>query len=171
MTFREEWPPALAGLRWAWAFYRRHALLVIGLSLIPSAQRLVVVNWEGVLPSDLATASEVLVMAVRVLLVVLIWRLAVPRGQARSANVGPFVAAHWPRLVLHGLLLVLATVIFGNGLEALGDLLPESAGQTYLAVLLFVKNPTIIAFTLVWVVGMVREMFLCRPGVPAQAVA
>ncbi|SFA81051.1 hypothetical protein SAMN05216266_101574 [Amycolatopsis marina] len=41
-----------------------------------------------------------------------------------------------------------------------GGLLPESARQGYLAALLFVKNPTIIAFTFVWMVGVLRQLLL-----------
>jgi len=169
--FRAEWPPALATLRWAWDFYRRHVLVVVGLSLVPSVQRLVVVNWEGAIPGGVATASEVVVMAVRVLLVVLVWRLATPRGAASWSNVDPFFAAHWPRLVIHGLLLAVATLVFNNGLEALGGVLSESAARTYLAVLLFVKNPTIIAFTIVWMVGLVRDLLLPRPADRAAVAA
>jgi hypothetical protein len=31
------------------------------------------------------------------------------------------------------------------------------AGDEYLAVLLFVKNPTVIALTVIWLIGLVRQ--------------
>ena len=136
MRLRREWQLAVAVPRWAWRLYRRHWPVIVGLSLIPSVQRLVVVNWG--LPQPAAAASEVLVAVVRLALLVVVWRLAAPFGRPRWA----FVRAHWPSLVLQGGLLLLAALVFDTGLEGLGP-----ADPTYLAVLLFVKNPTIIAFT------------------------
>lgn len=154
MRLRDEWRLACEVPRWAWRFYRRHLAVVVGLSLVPSVQRLVVVGWE--LAGPVAAASEVVVMAVRLVLLVVIWRLAVPRGPLRW---GTFAAEHWPSLVIQGGLLAAAAMVFNTGLEeVVGGLLPESTRQTYLALLLFVKNPTIIAFTFVWVVGMVRRL-------------
>jgi hypothetical protein len=68
--------------------------------------------------------------------------------------------------VLQGGLLMLAALIFDVGLESVRHLLPPQASQTYLAVLLFIKNPTIIAVTFVWLVGVVRQA--CTPQ-PAAA--
>jgi hypothetical protein len=153
---RDEVRLALEAPRWAWRFYRRHLALVVGLSLLPSVQRLGVVNWEERIPSVAATLSEVVVMAVRILLVVLIWRLAVRRpdwGRGKA-----FVDTHWRSLIVQGGLLTLAFLVFDVVAEqVVGGLLPESAQQTYLAVLLFVKNPTVIAFTFIWMVGVVRQ--------------
>jgi hypothetical protein len=107
--------------------------MIVGLSLIPSVQRLVV----------------------------MIWRLATRHGQVRWARWRDFADAHWPSLVVQGGLVMAATLVFGFGLEdVVGGMLAESARQTYLAVLLFVKNPTVIAFTFVWMVGVVRQMVL-----------
>lgn len=145
----KEWQLAVAVPRWAWRLYRRHWPVIAGLSLIPSIQRLVVVNWDKDIP-----ASELLVALVRLVLLVTIWRLAGPTGRLRLT----FVKEHWPSLVIQGGLLTLAALIFDVGLEGVGHLLPENARRTYLAVLLFVKNPTIIAFTFVWLVGIVRQL-------------
>ncbi|XVV02943.1 hypothetical protein ACQPW3_37235 [Actinosynnema sp. CA-248983] len=41
--------------------------------------------------------------------------------------------------------------------SVVGGLLPADARQGYLAVLLFVKNPTVIALTFIWWVGLVRQ--------------
>jgi di/tricarboxylate transporter len=150
--------------RWAGRFYLRHWAVVIGLSLIASVQRLVVVNWGDVVPSGVAFASEVVVVAARVLLVVVIWRLATRGERLRWANARDFATRHWPSLVWQGVLLAAATAVFDFGAEqVVGGLLPESARQTYLAVLLFVKNPTVIAFTFVWLVGLVRQVAVSRP--------
>jgi hypothetical protein len=153
MRLRTEWQLAVAVPRWAWRFYRRHWAIIVGLSLIPSIQRLIVVGWGEHIPSSAAVASEVLVVVVRLALLVTIWRLAAV-GKPRWA----FVTTHWRGLVLQGGLLLLATLIFKFGLDSVGGLLPEPARQPYLAGLLFIKNPTIIAFTVVWVVGVVRQL-------------
>jgi hypothetical protein len=117
-------------------------------------QRLVVVNWE--IGGPVAVASEVVVMAVRLALLVVIWRLAVPRGPLRWNT---FATEHWPSLVIQGGLLAAAAMVFNTGVDdVVRGLLPEHVRQTYLAVVLFVKNPTIIAFTFVWMVGMVRQL-------------
>lgn len=152
---RSELRLALELPRWAWRFYRRHLAVIGGLSLLPSLQRLVVVEWGEHVPDVVAVASEVVVAVVRVLLLAVIWRLAVPRGPQRW---NAFAREHWRSLVIQCGLLAAAALVFDTGLESVGGLLPESARQTYLAVLLFVKNPTIIAFTFVYVVGMVRQL-------------
>jgi hypothetical protein len=143
--------------RWAAGFYRRHWRPIVGLSLVASVQRLVVVNWTDEVPDGLAVASEVLVGAVRLTLVVLVWRLATRGERMRWANVRTFSRRHWPSLVWQLVLLSLAFLVFDVALEGVGALLPEAAAQTYLAVLLFVKNPTVIAFTMVWWVGLIRQ--------------
>lgn len=142
---------------WAWRFSLRHFPVIAGLSLVASVQRLVVVGRD--LPGGWAQASELLVAAARVALVVVIWRLAT-RGERLSwAAAGAFASAHWRSLVVQGLLLSAAFLAFDVGAErVVGGLLPEAARQAYLAVLLFVKNPTVIAFTLVWWVGLVRQV-------------
>lgn len=155
MRLRTEWQLAVAVPRWAWQFYRRHWPVIVGLSLVPSIQRLIVVSWGDHIPPSAAFASEVLVMVVRLVLLVTIWRLAT-RQRPRWNRA--FVTTHWRSLVIQGGLLMLATLIFKFGLDGVGGLLPESARQTYLAVLLFIKNPTIIAYTLVWMVGLVRQV-------------
>ncbi|MFE9745172.1 hypothetical protein ACFYOT_09730 [Saccharothrix saharensis] len=155
---------ALEVPRWAGRFYLRHWAVVVGLSLIASVQRLVVVNWGDHVPSGVAFASEVVVMAARVLLVVVIWRLATRGERLRWADARAFATRHWPSLVWQGVLLAAAFLVFDVGAEqVVGGLLPESARQTYLAVLLFVKNPTVIAFTFVWWVGLIRQVAVTRP--------
>jgi hypothetical protein len=159
MNLRNEVRLALAVPRWAWRTYRRHWPVVVGLSLIPSVQRLVVMSWEDHLPTAVAVASEVVVMAVRLLLLAVVWRLAMAGGRLGWAHCRAFAAKHWPSLVVQGALLSVAALVFDAGLEqVVGGLLPESARQNYLAALLFVKNPTIIAFTFVWMVGAAKQL-------------
>ncbi|MFD1146608.1 hypothetical protein [Saccharothrix hoggarensis] len=150
--------------RWAGRFYLRHWAVVVGLSLVASVQRLVVVNWGDAVPDGVAFASEVVVAAARVLLVVVIWRLATRGERPRWANARSFASRHWPSLLWQGAFLAVAFLVFDVVTEhVVGGLLPESARQTYLAVLLFVKNPTVIAFTFVWWVGLVRQAAVSRP--------
>ncbi|HYQ69312.1 hypothetical protein [Actinophytocola sp.] len=167
MRLRHEWRLAISVPRWAWHFYRRHVVLVVGLSLVGSVQRLIVVNWTDEIPHAVALGSEVVVMAARLLLLVAIWRLATPKGRPSRAHLRAFLREHWPSLLCQAGLLAAAAAVFDLGLEGLAGLLPASARQTYLAVLLFVKNPTVIAFTFVWLVGIVRQLVLAsaRRGV------
>ncbi|GAA1302837.1 hypothetical protein [Saccharothrix xinjiangensis] len=149
---------ALGVPRWAGRFYLRHWPVVVGLSLVGSAQRLVAVNWG--LPGFAGFASEVVVMAARIALVVVVWRLAARGEEWRWENVRTFVSRHWQSLLWQGTLLSAAFLVFDVGLESV------SSSPTYLAVLLFLKNPTVIAFTVVWWVGLIRQAAVSRP-VPA----
>jgi hypothetical protein len=160
VRLHQEWRLALSVPRWAWRLYRRHLALVVGLSLVGSVQRLIVVNWTDEIPPPIALASEVVVMAARLLLVVAVWRLATPRGRPSWSHTRAFVREHWLSLVLHATLVMAAALVFDAGLEGIGTLLPADRQQTYLAVLLFVKNPTIMAFTFIWLVGVVRQVVL-----------
>jgi hypothetical protein len=151
---------ALEVPRWAWRFYVRNLGVVVGLSLVASAQRLVVVNWTDKIPEDLAFASEVVVLAVRVALVVVIWRFAMRDVTLRWQAFRGFLKVHWQSLVWQGVLLAGAFGVFEVLAEHVaGGLLPESARQTYLAVLLFAKNPTVIALTMIWLIGLIRQSF------------
>ncbi|MCE6999292.1 hypothetical protein LZG04_31460 [Saccharothrix sp. S26] len=151
--------------RWAARFYRRHWAVVVGLSLIASVQRLLVVNRGDHVPGAVAFASEVVVLAARVLLVAVIWRSATRGERLTWAGARSFAARHWRSLLWQGVLLTAAFLVFDVVAEqVVGGLLPESARQTYLAVLLFVKNPTVIAFTLVWWVGLIRQVAVSRPA-------
>lgn len=158
-----EFKLALDVPRWTWDFYVRHLGLVVGLSLVASVQRLIVVNWTDEVPAGPALASEFLVAGIRVLLFVLVWRKAMAGLTLRRSTAREFVRAHWPSLVWQLVFLGAAFAVFELLAEHLvSALLPESARQTYLAVLLFVKNPTVIALTMLWCVGVVRQVFGTR---------
>ena len=160
-----EWRLALEVPRWAGRFYLRHWAVIVALSLVGSVQRLVVVNWGAHVPGAVAFASEVVVLAARVMLVVVIWRLATKGERPTWAGARSFATRHWPSLVWQGVLLGAAFLVFDVGTEqVVGGLLPESARQAYLAALLFVKNPTVIAFVFVWWVGLIRQAAVSRPA-------
>lgn len=151
--------------RWAWRCYTGHLGLVLGLSSIASIQRLIVVTWTARIPHGVALASEVVVLAARITLVVLIWRIAT-RGQTLRWSAGrTFARKHWRSLLWQGAFLGAAYLVFEVLTEdVLSRLLPESARQTYLAVLLFLKNPTVIALTFLWWIGVVRQVFRAQPA-------
>ncbi|MFC4857651.1 hypothetical protein [Actinophytocola glycyrrhizae] len=154
---------ALETPAWTWRFYLRHFLVVAGLSLVGSVQRIVVVNWGEHLPAALSVASEVLVMAARVLLLVIVWRLAMRAVSWRWDNLSAFAREHWPSLVIQGVLLSVAFLVFDVVAEnVVAGLLPEDARSAYLGVLLFMKNPTVIALTFVWWVGLARQVLRDR---------
>ncbi len=150
-TWGEEVRRSLEVPRWTWRFYCRHLVLVVGLSLVGSVQRLMVVGRDSPIPTPWAVASEVLVMAARVLLVVVIWRIAFRGVPWRWADAGRFARTRWRALVLQAVLLAVAFLVFDVGAEAL-------AGPDHLALLLFVKNPTVIALTIIWWIGVLRQV-------------
>ncbi|SFP85634.1 hypothetical protein SAMN05421810_103626 [Amycolatopsis arida] len=158
-TPRDELRLALDVPRWAWRCYRRHLPLIAGLSLVPSVQRLLTVRWGEHLPHALALGSEIVVTGTRLVLLLLLWRLAMAGRRPTWANATEFWRAHWPSQLIQAGLLSLAFLTFDVVAERLvGALLPEPARPTYLAVLLFVKNPTVIAFTFVWWIGILRQV-------------
>ncbi|MET9231566.1 hypothetical protein [Lentzea sp. NPDC003310] len=154
---------ALEVPRWTWRLYTRHLVMVVGLSAVASVQRLIVVNWTDEIPSALATASEVVVLATRLALVVLVWRIAMRGLTLRWSAARDFTRRHWRSLVWQAGFLGAAFAVFEVLAEhVVSGLLPESARQTYLAVLLFLKNPTVIALTFIWWIGVVRQVFQVR---------
>jgi hypothetical protein len=162
-TWGEEIRTAWEVPRWAWRFYCRHLPVVVGLSLVGSVQRLVVVNRQPPLPTPLALASEVLVLAARVLLVVVVWRLAFRGVGWRWANAKGFARSRWRALVLQGVLLTAAFLVFDVAAEAV-------VGQDHLAALLFVKNPTVIALTVIWWIGLIRQAVTANLDTRSQPV-
>ncbi|WP_309117643.1 hypothetical protein [Saccharothrix sp.] len=141
---------------WVWRFYLAHLSLVVGLSLIGSVQRLLAVN--GWLPDVLSGPSEVLVALSRVGLVAVVAWLGLRDVRLSWPRAWEFATAHWVSLVWQGVLLSAAFLLFDVVLESVvGGLLPVEARQGYLAALLFVKNPTVIALTFIWWVGLARQ--------------
>jgi hypothetical protein len=155
--------------RWALAFYRRHLALVVGISLIPAAQRVVGQLWGEQLPPSVNGALEMVTAIARVALLVMLVRLAImAEDRLRRVDwreslrrVQAFVRIHWRSLLVQVVLLLTATAIFDAVPDrVIAPRVPADAQPAYWAVLLAVKNPTIIAFTMIWQVGIVRQMLL-----------
>ncbi|GIE35470.1 hypothetical protein Ait01nite_085150 [Actinoplanes italicus] len=152
-----------AAATWAGGFYLRHFVLVFGLSLIPTLQRFAVVRWD--LPPAVSITTEVLVALVRILLVALAVRLMVlecgfpaPEAWARlKFGLDARRIAFWGQWAL--LAVAFATFdLVPNVLIA--TVVPESGRELVTAWLVAVKNPTIIAFTVLWMVGIARTLII-----------
>src|SRR5690554_4493451 len=94
--------------RWALGFYLRHFPLIFGVSLIPAAERFASQLWNTPQP-----AMEILTACARLVLLILVVRLAITRDPAvaRSgedgigARVWRFYRLHWPSIIVQLLLL------------------------------------------------------------------
>lgn len=164
MPLRSHVRTAVEVPRWALGFYGRHLLLIVGISLIPAAER-----FLGRLADTPQPAMEILTTSARLVLLFLVVRLAIVRdpviARAGSAplrrHVGRFYRRHWPSLLVQLLMLGAALLVFDViPDQVIGAMIPESAAALYFAVLLAVKNPTVIAFTFVWMVGVARQPLL-----------
>jgi hypothetical protein len=148
-------------LRWALRFYGRHTLLVFGLSLVPTVQRFVVVGYD--VPTAAAVSSEVLVALVRLLLVVLVVRLMLAelgcRGGPAWRRLTAAIGARRTEFWLQWVVLAAAFVVFDVlPTVAIALWVPESARDTVNATLVAVKNPTVIAMTVLWMAGVARML-------------
>ena len=162
---------ALEVPRWALGFYLRHFAVVAGISLVPAAQRFVA--QLTVLPEPAGIALELLTMGTRLLLVgVIVW-LALAKettiGRLTSGErwmrCKAFHRTQWPSVVIQLGLIGVAVLVFDILPDRfIAPLVPEDSQRIYWAVLLGVKNPTIIAFTLVWIVGIFRQAMSYEPG-------
>lgn len=151
---------------------------IVGLSLIGSAQRAFTQFFGAGLPDWTAVALEVLVEGSRVLLVVLLvrWILVADRRlhglrvKAGARRVLAYVRKH-PRALVLQLVGFAAAFLVLDALPdlAIAPLVPASAQPTYWAVLLAVKNPTVIAFTLVWEVALLHQALLRGADAPTAA--
>lgn len=163
--------------RWAIRCYARYFWLVFGLSMVPTAQRFVAVRFGGDLPVAINVAGEILTGLVRVLLVVLVLRIA-----ARDAGLaGLTVRDRWRRFaagieqrrrdfLTQFLVVGIAFVVF--------DVLPTAAVALWVpadrqeivdAVLVSGKNPTIIALTILWMIGIGYHLMVAGDRALASA--
>jgi hypothetical protein len=160
---------ALAGRAAGWGvrFYLRHIWLVAGLSAIPAVQRFVVIRFGGELPEGLSAGTEVLTAVVRLLLVVLIVRLVARDDPglrdlgARGVweRFGEFVHRERAAFLTQFAVLGAAFVVFDTlPTAAITAWVPDPQAELVMAVLVAAKNPTVIAFTLIWMVAVVRAM-------------
>ncbi|RKN34528.1 hypothetical protein [Micromonospora musae] len=155
-----------AALGWAARFYGHHPLLVIGLSLVPTVQRFLVVRFDVATP--VAVTTEVLVVLVRLLLLLLTAGLML----RELAATGIDRRAAWSRLTagidarpvafwLQWVVLAAAFVVFDVIPNAvIAAAVPEASRETVTAVVVAVKNPTVIAFTFLWLVGIARTLIV-----------
>lgn len=163
---------ALDVVRWSGRFYWRHIWMVAGISLVPSAQRAVSQLWGAHLPGWSGMAGEAVTAIARVVLFVLVLRLAILNddrlrdlpGEEAWQRITAFVRDAWRSLVVQVLLFA--------ALFAVVDLLPDfviaprvpaGAQPVYWAALLAIKNPTVIAFAIIWQIGAVRQALLLGP--------
>ena len=144
---RTQLATSLETLRWALAFHGRHILVVSALMAIPTVQRFVIMSWD--LPGPVATVSEILVMAARIGLVLYVIGKVGPAPHA-WASTKAFLRGRWPSLLITLALLGVAFAVFDLALEGLSD------DDTYRSILFAVKNLTVIPFTVIWMVSVVR---------------
>jgi hypothetical protein len=151
-----------AALRWALRFYASHFWLVFGLSLVPTVQRFLVIRFDP--PAAISWSSEALTMAARLLLVYLVVRLMAAEFAPRSASDrwNLFTAGVSLRLrafLLQFVLLGIAFVIFDvvPGL-LISELVAQDRQDLWRSVLVSAKNPTVIAMTILWMVGVGRTL-------------
>ncbi|MFE1468687.1 hypothetical protein [Nocardiopsis dassonvillei] len=169
LTWRAHLRLALEPPRWALAFYVRHLPLVVGLSLVPAVERFGVALWGDALATPSRVALEVLAQGARVVLIVLVIRIAILKDERVRAGrrlgdgrrVQAFLDHRWPGLLWQGVLLLALFAVFSVVPEQVVPLwIPASEQDLYWALLLAVKNVTVIAVTLVWMVGAVRQMLI-----------
>jgi hypothetical protein len=150
----------------AWRQYRSHLLPIVGLSLVGSVQRALVQFVGDDLPPLVALALEGLTWGCRALLVVLLWRWTIGADERlRGVGIGEGVrrvgryARRHPRALALQLAGFAVAVLLLDALPDLviAPLVPPEAGATYWAVLLAVKNPTVIAFTMVWDLALLHQ--------------
>lgn len=166
---------ALTALRTAWttvshaaAFFGRHYPVVFAFGGAASIQRVISVLYGDELPTAANVTGEIFTAAVRLAFVVWLVRTLITRDDGLSRRAGPrlwaFCRLQWPVVVGHLVLLTAAALIFNNLLEGAGAaLVSEDQLPTFWAWLLAVKNVTIIPFTLVWLVVMVRDALRMTP--------
>ncbi|GIJ30367.1 hypothetical protein Vqi01_55290 [Micromonospora qiuiae] len=157
-----------AAARWAASFYVRHFWLVFGLSMIPTVQRFAVVRYGDDLPAAVNVGGEVVTALTRLLLAYLIVRLAFREPgladlpvRERWRRLAAGIDARPPDFWFQFLLLAAAFVVLDvlpNA--AIGLWVPDQWQNLVSSILVSAKNPTVIAFTLLWMVGVARALIL-----------
>ncbi len=169
------WQLTVDAARWALRCYAGHWPLVLGLSLVPSLQRFVSIRYGEHLPAAVGVAGELLTAAARVALVWLVLRIIV--SEAGLAGLG--IGRRW-QLLGQGVDarmrdFLLQFVVLGVAFVLL-DVIPEGAVRLWVpqerqalvnAIMLAVKNPTVIAMTMLWMIGVGRVlMTVPQPASP-----
>lgn len=166
---------AIAVLRVAWDCYRTHLAVVVGLSSVASVERFALLLWGRDWPLWLTGVLELGVTAARIALLMVVFRVLIAADDRlrpiplRSGlrRVGRFARRCWRSLVVQVVLIALAATAFDLVPEAvIAPAVPDGARPLYLAILLAVKNPTVIAFALIWDIALLRQALLLG-GPPA----
>lgn len=149
-------------LVWSSRFALAHLPLMLGLGAVAGVERVLTQLWEPpMLPGVLL---EALVWSSRALLVVLAIRSGVVadvrfQRDLVGSRVDRFLTEHWPSWIINGVLLMLVFALFSlPELWVQGQ--PESEQAVLLAVVLALKNLSIIPLTLLWMVGIARQAVL-----------
>lgn len=161
--------------RWAFDFYRDHLLLVVAISLPGAIHRFIAIRngWGADLTIPANAALGILTMSSRLLLIgLVVWLSIIHDDRLRQVSRGvkwqrmkAFARFRWPSLLVQLLLVAGITLVSDIFLEQVVTLwIPDDIERTYLAALLAVKNPTIIAWWFIWMVGIVRQMMLYSPA-------
>lgn len=160
---------------WGVRLYLRHLFLVLGLAVIPTIQRFVLVYWGSQLPTAVNIATEIVTWAARLGLVAVVVRLGIAaeprlRGvdwDARLTRVAEYIRSHPVSYLVQLCVLAAAFGVFGELLPLTVDaVVADDLKRQSDAVLIAVKNPLVITFTFIWLVGTFRLMMLA--GVPAE---
>jgi hypothetical protein len=177
---------ALGLLAWAFGFFGRHILIIFGIGLLAALGRALQVSRKTAFSKAGYVAFEVVVEAVRALIIFAvvgagdlrsgvqaIWRFLASTGD-RSAALNALVhgvTLRWPTMlacfIAFSLAGAAANVAIFTGASALSSAAaarlgpsPDEDKARKLGIVLFIKNLTVIPFTVVWLWGLV--MLLAR---------
>ncbi|MEV0730979.1 hypothetical protein [Polymorphospora sp. NPDC050346] len=159
---------SVAAARWATHFYARHFWLVFGLSMIPTVQRFVAVRYGDDLPAAVGVGGEIVTGLSRLLLVYAVLRMVFrepdlsgltpgQRWRRLAAGIDADVRAFWTQFLVLAVAFVLLDVVPNT---AIAVLVPDGRQELVTSVLVSVKNPTVIAFTVLWMVGVGRTLMV-----------
>jgi hypothetical protein len=162
MSLYSHWRLSVEGVQWALRFYARHFPVIISLSLLASTERAVSQYWDE--PGAARIVLEALTWGVRIAIVVFTVRIAIladPRWRRDQVDprVTAFLHDRWPSIAIDGALLGLAFVVF-TAPEWLASSFTGDARTTYWAILLGVKNLTVIPLTFIWMIAIARQAVL-----------
>ncbi|NGF58318.1 hypothetical protein G5B00_17600, partial [Parapedobacter sp. SGR-10] len=152
---------------WAFHFYLKHFKIIAGLSLIPAVERFILLFFEPDLSTTTLILLEIFTEGTRLLLLWLIIKFAISQDRKlrevkkkeRWRRVKSFVKYRWVNLIFQIILMFIATLIFDFFLEqVIGNLIPDYFQNKYIAILLAIKNPTVIAWFFVWLIGIPKQM-------------
>ncbi|SIM84798.1 hypothetical protein [Micromonospora cremea] len=166
-----------AAFRWATHFYARHFWLVFGLSMIPTAQRFIAVRYGDDLPAVAQVGGEILTGLARLLLVGVVLHLAFrepglsnltlrERWLRLAAGIDARVRDFWFQFLVLAAAFVVLDVL---PTTAIALWVPDERQNLMNSVLVSAKNPTVIAFTILWMIGVGRTLMVRRQQtVPIQ---